>query len=62
MLKIMGIECITALGLLVAYEAVCIWDKLKMKERLAAHRRHRPTYGEQMTKRMQEGLKRRGKD
>ncbi|MBM6968666.1 hypothetical protein [Pseudoramibacter alactolyticus] len=57
MLKIMGIECITVLGLLVLYEAVCIWDKLEMKKRLAAHRRHKPSCGEQMTKKMQEGLR-----
>lgn len=57
MLKIMGIEVIIELGLLVAYEAVCLWDKLAIGSRLAAHRRHKPSCGEQMTKKMQEGLR-----
>lgn len=56
MLKIIGVEAIAALGVLVLYEVVCLWDKLK------ASKRHKPTYDEQMTKRMQEGLKRRRKD
>jgi hypothetical protein len=57
MLRIIGYEVIIALGLLVFYEAVCIWDKLAIQERLAAHKRHKLSCGEQMTKKMQEGLR-----
>jgi hypothetical protein len=40
MLRIIGIEVIIALGALVFYEVVCIRDKL------AAHKRHKLSYGE----------------
>jgi hypothetical protein len=52
MLKIIGVEAIAALAALIAFEVICIRDKL------VVYRRHKfMNFGEEMAKSMEEVIK-----